>query len=67
MGVVTLKSPVTSMKSCHPNRAMASGRDVVLRDMKPVSAKERIDPGMIELRAVLLLKGDFSRACSQRI
>ena len=37
----------------------------VLRYMKTMSSKERVDPGMVELRSILLLEGDFGRACGQ--
>ena len=67
MGMVTLKSTVMSVKACQPNRTMASGRNVVLRNVKSASAKERIDPGMVELRAILLLKRDLRGACGQRV
>ena len=43
-----------SMKACHTNRTVTSSGDVVLRNMKTVSSKERVDPRVIELRAILL-------------
>ena len=54
-----------SMETCHANRAVASRGNGVLRYMKTMSSKERVDPGMVELRSILLLEGDFGRACGQ--
>ena len=65
--MVTFKSASMSMKTCHANRAVASRGNVVLRYMKTVSSKERVDPGMVELRSILLLEGYFCRACGQRV
>ena len=64
---MTFKSASMSMKTYHANRAAASRGNVVLRYMKTVSSKERIDPGMVELRSILLLEGYFCRACGQRV
>ena len=46
---------------------MTSGGNVVLKDLESVSSKEWIDPGMIELRAKLLLKRDLGGASSQGV
>ena len=54
-----------SMETCHANRAVASRGNGVLRYMKTMSSKERVDPGMVELRSILLLKGDLGGACGQ--
>ena len=56
-----------SMKACHTNRTVTSSGDVVLRNMKTVSSKERVDPRAIELRAILLLERDFGGASSQSV
>ena len=36
-----------SMKACHTNRAVTSGGNVVLRSMKAVSSKKRVDPRIV--------------------
>ena len=46
---------------------MTSRGNVVLRNMKTVSSKERVDPRVIELRAILLLERDFSGASGQSV
>ena len=56
-----------SMKTCHTNRTVTSSGDVVLRNMKTVSSKERVDPRVIELRAILLLERDLSGASGQSV
>ena len=67
MGVATFKSTSMSMKTCHTNRTVTSGGDVVLRNMKTVSSKERVDPRVIELRAILLLERDFGGTSGQSV
>ena len=64
---MTFKSASMSMKTCHANRTVASGGYVVLRNMKTVSSKKRVDPRVIELRAILLLERDFGGASGQRV
>ena len=56
-----------SMKTCHANRAVASRGNGVLRYMKTMASKERVDPGVVELRSILLLKGDLGGACGQYV
>ena len=56
-----------AMKASHAYRTMSSGGNVVLRDVKTVSAKKRIDPRVIELRAILLLERNFSGAGGQSV
>ena len=65
--MVTFQSASMSMKTCHANRTVASRGDVVLRYMKTMTSKERVDPGMVELRSKLLLVGYFRRACGQSV
>ena len=56
-----------SMKACHTNRAVTSSGNVVLRNVKTVSSKKRVDPRVIELRAILLLERDLSGASGQSV
>ena len=63
----TFKTTAMSMEARHANGAMTSGWDVVLRDVEALSSKKRVDPGAIELRAVLLLKRNLGRAGGQSV
>ena len=68
LSVSAFKTTVVSMKASHSNRTVASGWDVVLRVMESVSTKERVDPRMIELRAILLLlKRNLSGSSGQSV
>ena len=65
--MATFKLTAMSMKASHANRTMTSSGNVVLRNMKTVSSKKRIDPRVIELGVVLLLERDFSGASGQSV
>ena len=65
LSMMTFKAASMSMKASHANRAVASRGNSVLRHMKTMSSKKRVDPEMVELRSILLLEGNLGGACCQ--
>ena len=54
VGVAVFNPAAVPMKACHANRTVTGSGNVVLRNVKAMSSKERVDPRVVELRAILL-------------